>query len=292
MVRQLSRFVAGAFALATLLSVFPRRAAAAAQQPMRIVSLAPSVTETLFAIGAGDEVVGVSQYCNYPAAARTRPRVGTFLTPDLEAIVALRPTLVIGLGLSSDQRELHAIAEMSCPVMTVQDDSLGEIEASIERVGVRINRAAQAQALLEQLRAQIESVRDKVAGARRVRVLMVVGHQPLVAVGVGNFLDDLLRLAGADNIAASGSAQPWPRLSIEYILTMKPDVILDGQMGADVAASSNFWSRFPTIPAVRNHRVYGYPEDPIDHAGPRVGESLAMIAKLIHPERFAAETSR
>ena len=260
-----------------------------ANTPARIVSLAPSVTETLFALGAGDEVVGVSQYCDYPPAARSRARVGTFLTPDLEAIVALRPTLVIGLGLSSDQRELRAIAEMSSPVMTVRDDSLDEIEDNITQIGGRIGRTSEAQTLLARIRSQVDAVRDRVAKAPRVRVLMLVGHRPLVAVGRGTYLDQLLRLAGGDNIADAGSAQQWPQLSIEYIVAMRPEVILDGEMGSDAASPSNFWNRFPTIPAVRNHRVYGYPEDPIDHPGPRVGISLEMIAARIHPEAFARD---
>ena len=114
----------------------------------------------------------------------------------------------------------------------------------------------------------------------------------MVAVGRGTYLDDLLRLAGGENIAAV-SSQQWPQLSIEYILAIRPEVILDGSMGTDTAASAAFWSRYPGIPAVRDHRIHGYPQDPIFHPGPRVGESIEMLAKLIHPEAFAAaaETS-
>ena len=107
---------------------------------MRIVSLAPSVTETLFALGAGPEVVGVSQYCDYPPQVRDLPRVGSFLTPNLEAIIALRPTLVVGLELSSDVRQIRALNSMGYPVLLVSDDSLQQIETSIEKVGARIDR--------------------------------------------------------------------------------------------------------------------------------------------------------
>ncbi|HUY26396.1 MAG TPA: cobalamin-binding protein [Candidatus Binataceae bacterium] len=256
--------------------------AAAASPVQRIVSLAPSVTETLFALGAGDQVVGVSQYCDYPPAATRLPRVGSFLTPNVEAIIGLRPTLVIGLGLSSDTRELEVVRATGCSVITVGDDSLQAIEASIRDIGGRVGRADAARALVARLDARIASVRARVAGSRRPRVLMLVGHEPIVAVGWRTYLDDLLTIANSENIAHA-SGQQWPELSIEYIIATRPDVILDGQMGT---AAGRFWNRFSTIPAVRNHRVYGYPDNPILHPGPRVGSSLEMLAAMIHPARF------
>ncbi len=263
------------------------RAPAIAAPPMRIVSLAPSVTETLFALGAGPDVVGVSQYCDYPAEVRKLPRVGSFLTPNLEAIIALRPTLVIGLGLSSDQRELHALTAMGYPLLLVSDASLDEIENSIGEVGARIGRPREARVLAAQIRAQIAEVSERLSSASTVRALMLVGHQPIVAVGRGTFLNQLLQLARADNIAAV-SGQEWPQLSIEYIIAMRPQVILDGSMGNDPTSPSKFWESYRTIPAVSDHRVFGYPQDPILHSGPRVGRSLELIARMVHPEAFGA----
>lgn len=253
--------------------------------PMRIVSLAPSITETLFALGAGPEVVGVSQYCDYPPEVRTLPRVGSFLTPNLEAILALRPTLVIGLGLSSDVRQIRVLRALNYPVLLVSDASLEEIEGSIGAVGARIGRADRARELVGEIHAQTGAIRERLRDAPLERVLMLVGHQPIVAVGRGTFLSELLQIARADNIAAA-SGEEWPQLSLEYIIAMRPEVILDGSMGNDPASPSRFWESYPTIPAVRNHRVYGYPQDPILHSGPRVGRSLEMIARLIHPGAF------
>jgi len=264
---------------------------AAAVAPLRIVSLAPSVTETLFALGAGPEVVGVSQYCDYPQQVSNLPRVGSFLTPNLEAIIALRPTLVIGLGLSSDLREIRALRSMGYPVLLVSDGSLDQIEASIVAVGERIGRADRARELVAQIKAQTESVRRRLKDVAPERVLMLVGHQPIVAVGRGTYLSELLRIARADNIAAS-SGEEWPQLSLEYIIAMRPGVILDGSMGNDPAAQSRFWDSYPAIPAVRDRRVYGYPPDAILHAGPRVGQSLEILARMIHPEAFAAAEPR
>ena len=206
--------------------------AAHAAEQMRIVSLAPSVTEDLFALGAGPEVVGVSQYCDYPPQVRDLPRVGSFLTPNLEAIIALRPTLVVGLELSSDVRQIRALNSMGYPVLLVSDDSLQQIETSIEKVGDRINRGTQARGLVQQIRSQIAAIRERLAQVKPVRTLMLVGHQPIVAVGSGTYLDELMRIARADNIAAA-VGQQWPHLGIEFIIAMRPQVILDGSMGTD-----------------------------------------------------------
>ena len=252
---------------------------------MRIVSLAPSVTETLFALNAGPSVVGVSDYCDYPPEVRSLPRVGSFLTPNLEAIIAARPTLVIGLWLSSDVRQIRALKSLGYPVLLVRDGSLEEIDNSIEAVGARIGREREAHHLIARSRAQSAAVRERLANVKSERTLMLVGHQPIVAVGRGTYLDELLQIAHAENIAAAANEE-WPHLSMEYIIAMRPEVILDGSMGNDPTSSSSFWDKYPSIPAVREHRVFGYPESPILHSGPRVGDSLEMIARMIHPEAW------
>jgi iron complex transport system substrate-binding protein len=256
----------------------------------RIVSLAPSVTETVFAVGAGPEVVGVSQYCDYPPQARRLPKIGSFVTPNLEAIVALRPTIVIGLLTSSDLRQIHALQAMGITTLMVDAGSVDAIEASIEKIGRAVGRQRAARELNGQIRSRLGELEERLAGVQLRSVLMVVGHQPIVAVGRGTYLDELLRLAHAHNIADS-STQSWPRLSLEYIVASRPEVILDGQMGNDPHAPARFWSRYPSIPAVRERRVFGYPDDPTLHPGPRVAQTLELIARLIHPEAFRTGTS-
>jgi iron complex transport system substrate-binding protein len=268
--------------IVTLITAANSRTACCAE---RIVSLVPSITETLFALGVGDQVVGVSSYDDYPPAVMKLPRVGSFLTPNLEAIAALRPTIVIGRGISSNQREIYALRAMGYQVLMVEDDSLSEIEQSIKTIGARVGKAREAEAIVAGIEANVNDVRTRVHPFPARRALMLVGHQPIVAVGPGTFLDDLFKLAGADNIA-DATTQQWPQLSIEYIVAMRPEVILDGQMGSDPASPTRFWAAYPTIPAVINHRVVGYPEDPTLHPGPRVGTTLEMIAKLIHPEAW------
>jgi len=252
---------------------------------MRIVSLVPSVTETLFALEAGREVVGVSQYCDYPPEAAKLPKVGDFVAPNLEAIVALRPTLVVGIATASDQRQINALNALGIPTLMVNDDSVEEVEANIIKIGDRIGRHAQAERLLAKIKAQIAAVEERLRGTKPVSVLMVVGHDPLVAVGSGTYLDELLRLAHGENIGEA-AGQTWPRLSLEYLIAVGPQVILDGQMGTEESVPSSFWARYPSIPAVQQNRVRGYPDDLMDHPGPRIAKALAVMARLIHPEAF------
>jgi iron complex transport system substrate-binding protein len=169
----------------------------------------------------------------------------------------------------------------------IEDDSLPQIESGIRLIGKRMSRDAQARSIIASIEANVNDVRGRVHPYPQRRTLMLVGHQPIVAVGPGTFLDDLLKVAGADNIADAADQQ-WPELSIEYIVAMRPEVIIDGQMGTDPQSPSQYWNSYQTIPAVTNHRVVGYPEDPTLHPGPRVGATLEMIAKLIHPEAWAS----
>src|ERR1700683_1098275 len=279
--RTIQKALAATMLVATLLI----ETATVARGSDRIVSLVPSVTETLFALGAGDQVVGVSLYDDYPPEATRLPKVGSFLTPNIEAIAALRPTLVIGRGISSNQRELRALHSMGYETLMVNDDSLTQIEQSIRLIGDRIGKHDAANAIVNSIETSVSEVREKLRAFPARRALMLVGHQPIVAVGPGTYLDDLLKIAGAENIA-DASAQQWPRLSIEYIMAMRPEVILDGQMGSDPHAPSRFWQTYRTIPAVKQDRVIGYPEDPTLHPGPRVGATLERLAKLIHPEAW------
>lgn len=253
----------------------------------RIVSLTPAATEILFAVGAGPDVVGVSQYCNYPPPARSLPRIGSYLAPNLETIVALRPTLIVGPLTAANERTVASLRAMGYTVLLADDDSVRGIEDSIGKIGARTGHPAQARAVLTKIHAQFALVRRRLAGLPPVRVLMVVGHNPLIAVGDGGYLDDLLRAADDDNVAAKMGTE-WPRISLEYVIAAAPQVILDGAMGTEARASQSFWGRFATLPAVRDHRVIRYPLSPILHPGPRIGKSLDIIAALTHPAAFPA----
>ena len=256
---------------------------------LRVVSLAPSVTETVFALGLGDELVGVSSYCDYPPQALRINRVGTFLTPNVEAIVAKAPDVVIAMPTPGNQSGVEALRRLGIKVVLVDPNTVAEIEESLVTIGRELAHEAAARALVTRIDAHMERVRARIADAPARKVLMVVGQTPLIAVGAATFQDELIRLARGINLAATAGGT-WPHLSLEFVIAAAPDVIIDTTMGNEervgAAAATRFWSAFPTIPAVRDQRVFGYKAYAVLRAGPRIGEAFEDIARFIHPERF------
>jgi iron complex transport system substrate-binding protein len=254
---------------------------------MRIVSLAPSVTETLFALGAGGDVVGVSTYCDYPPEAAKVDKVGTFLAPSAEVILAKRPDLVIAVPSPANRGPVEALERIGLKVLVVDPETLDGIRRTIETIAAAVGRAEAGRDLLRRMDGDIAAIRTALAGVTPRRTLMVVGHSPLVAVGRGIYLDELIAMGGGINVAADAGG-PWPHLSLEVVLIQAPEVIIDTSMGtaADAARGGAFWGELATLPAVRQGRVRGYRDDALLRPGPRVGAALATLARFIHPERF------
>ena len=255
----------------------------------RIISLAPSVTETVFALGLGDRLVGVSVYCDYPPEAQRIDRVGTFLTPNVEAIVAKRPDVIIAVPTPGNQGSVQALRRLGLRVILVDPNTVAEIKESLLTIGRDLDHEAAARALVARIDAQIAGVQARLADAPLRKVLMVVGQTPLIAVGGGTFQDELIRMAHGDNLGAAAGGS-WPRLSIEFAIAAAPEVIIDTSMGNEeqvgAAPAMEFWKVFPTIPAVRDGHVYGYKAYQVLRPGPRIGEAFEALARFIHPERF------
>ena len=268
---------------------------AAAWQPAsvearRIVALAPSVTEMLFAVGAGDDVVAVSDLSDYPPRARTITRVGSYLKPNVEAVIAQRPDVVIAVPSPGNREAVEGLMNLGLRVVIVEEGpALRDVYAAIETIGVESGRAAPARELVARMRADVEEVRRKVGHAPRRRVLMIVGQNPLIAVGGENLLDELLGIAGGDNVAAGLGR--WPRLSVEFLVKSTPEVIIDSSMGDEAPAASSFYEGLG-IDAVAKRRLFTARIDEVLRPGPRVAEGLLKLARLIHPEAFAGEASR
>jgi iron complex transport system substrate-binding protein len=254
--------------------------------PKRIVSLAPSVTETLFALGLGDRLVGVTTFCDYPPEAQRIPKIGDFINPNVEAILAKRPDLVIGVSGATDPDKAREMERLGLKVTLLSVSSLKEILRSIRLIAGVVGRQAAGERLVSSLQAQISRVQKMVGGAPRRSVLIVVGLQPLIAVGKKNFIDELITLAGGENITGSVS-QPWLNLPAEYVVAKAPQVIIEAGMGTEQEESGKGWADLKSIPAVKERRIYSYRSDKILRPGPRFGEALEEIARLIHPECFA-----
>lgn len=255
--------------------------------PVRIVSLAPSVTETLFAIGAGEQIVGVCTFCDFPAAVERIQRVGSYVAPNVEAIVAAAPDVVIGVP-PNNPAALAALVRLGIRVVVAPVDTLAQIEAAIRTIAREAGREAAGGTVVAQLRHRLAAVHASLAGMPPRRVLMVVGQNPLIAVGRGTFLDELITLARGHNIAAE-TGQQWPRLSVEFIVAKQPEVIIDGSMGSEEHARGQplgLWRHFPLLPAVQSGRLYGRRLHTLLRPGPRLADGLEELARMIHPERF------
>ncbi len=281
------KIIAGwSWLLAAIVSIAAAPSARGAGAPQRIVSLAPSVTETIFALGFGDRLVGVTTYCDYPAAARRLPKIGSFTSPSLEAILARRPDLVIGVSSATDPGAAREIERLGLKLRLISLAAVGDILRSIVNIAQLLGAPQTGTTLAANIQAQIERVKRRVAPAPRRATLLAVGLRPLVAVGGKNYLDELITLAGGKNIAAD-AAQPWLNLPDELIVARAPQVIIEAGWGSDRGAPARHWRDLQSIPAVRERRVYVYPSDKILRPGPRIGEGLEEIARLIHPECFA-----
>jgi iron complex transport system substrate-binding protein len=248
-------------------------------QPKRIVSLAPSTTEILFAIGAGERVVGVTSYCDFPPEAREKAPVGDTLKPNVETIVALRADLVIISTASQVEASFRKLEELGIPVFVTNPRNIDGVVASIDKLGELIGSQDRARRLSEELRSKILAVEDRVADAHRPSVLVILGTEPLITVGARSFINDLINRAGASSISAEEDAD-YPQYSIETVIAKQPEIILLQTGGNELTA------RLQQTPAARTNRVYHIDDDLLLRPGPRIIDGLEQLAARIHPELF------
>ena len=259
--------------------------------PQRIVSTAPSFTETLYAMGAGERVVAVSTYCHYPAAVEKLPRIGTYLQPNVEAIARLKPDLVL---VHAEQRAVVAqLAGLGIKTLALRNTTLEDTLGTIPLVGAAIGMKAQAAALEKSLRFRLATIAKRNEGKGARPLLFIVGRTPgrldgMIAVGRGSYLNDLIRVAGGRNVLAD-SPVAYPTISVEGVVRLDPDVIVDmGDMAATVGitaehkrAVEKLWAGQPAIRAVSNKRVHAVAADIFVVPGPRVVEAAEAFAAML-----------
>ncbi|MBI4892628.1 MAG: ABC transporter substrate-binding protein [Acidobacteria bacterium] len=276
--------------LATLAVLVAQAAFCAA--PQRIVSTAPSVTEILYALGLGSRVVGVTQYCRYPADAQTKPKIGTFLEPDFERILSLRPDLVI--VISNPIQVAERLRKLGLNAQEVKQDSIADTMASIRAIGGWTGTGPQALNLEQSIRASLDQVRAHSQKLPRKQVLFLVGRAPgtlqgMVGTGPATFVDELITLAGGVNMLRQ-SPIAYPRVSLEQILSANPDIILD--MGDFAHGESKplepaarvlaLWAKYPQLKAVGTGGVIQVASEIFIRPGPRLGQAAIELERMIH----------
>ena len=255
--------------------------------PRRIVSLVPGVTEILFAIGAQDSLVGVTDFCDYPAEARRKPRVGDMLTPNLETLVSLRPDLVVATRAGNREETFDQIKRLGLRVYLVDEPpSIADLLRLVDGLGRLTARRDAAAALAGGLERRIAAVRERVAGLAHPRVLYVLWPEPLIVPGRDSILSELIASAGGDSVTAD-QGQGYPRMSLEAAVGRAPEVIILARHGGRTApAAREQWQRLESLPAIRGGRLYAADGDILHRYGPRVVDGLELLARLIHPEAY------
>jgi iron complex transport system substrate-binding protein len=262
------------------------RGPSAQTSPQRIISLIPSVTEMLFAIGAGPRVVGVGSFDRYPPEALTRPKVGGLIDPDIERIISLKPDLIVVYATQTDLRTQMDRARI--PIYLYRHSGLPDITTTIRAIGKTVGSERAAEELARRIENDIAATRRRVSGRPRPRTLLVFGRDPetlrgIYASGGIGFLHDMLDAAGGSNVFADVKGQSIQATS-EVILARAPDVILE--IGIDTASSPRrnlrAWDTLASVPAVRNHRIYQIRGDEMMNPGPRVARAIERIAEVLH----------
>jgi iron complex transport system substrate-binding protein len=263
-----------------------------AAPPARVVSTTPSITEILFALGLGSRVAGVTTYCRYPPEATRLPKVGTYIQPNLETIASLRPDLVV---IQKNPIQLaDKLNRLGLRSLELHHDSVDEVYTSIERLAAAMGESARGRQLVGTLRSRLQKVRDRTARFPRRKVAFIVGRRAgtiegLFSIGKATYLNDLIEIAGGQGVFADAIA-PYPKVTLEELLSRNPDVIIDMGDMAEAASLTDsqrqavvaLWQRYPMLSAVKNKRVYAVASDIFVVPGPRMAEAAEAFAEMLH----------
>lgn len=257
--------------------------------PQRIVSLSPAITETLFALGLDEEIVGVTNLCDYPPRALKKTKVGSYVRPNIEKIIALKPDLVLSTTHTSLTTE--RLEELGVPFFVINPKTLKASMDSILSIGKITGKAEEAAEIVARLNQRIKAVADRVKNLKeedKPSVFWQIGSNPLVTVGPGTFGHDLIVLAGGRNIVGNALIE-YPRYSLEAILYKNPEVIIVvGMIKGDYSTGEmERWDRWKNLLAVKNRRVHRIDLSLVTRRGsPRVVDGLEEVAHILHPELF------
>nr|WP_231927045.1 cobalamin-binding protein [Dehalococcoides mccartyi] len=262
-------------------------------EPQTIVSLSPSNTETIYAMGFEDKLVGVTTYCNYPEAAKDKPKVGGFSNVDAEAVTAIGPDIILASNIHAST-VIPQLEQLGLTVIAISPDNLEDVLASIELIGKCLNQVKKANSLVDSMQTRIDAVTSKVKNlseSQKPRVLYIVWHEPLMSVGSTAFITGLITAVGGVSITAD-SAEAYPTIGLETVLGANPQVVVVGTgMGSGADAPLLFIQdepRLANIDARINGNIYSINTDLIGRTGPRIVEALEQLAKMLHPEIFGA----
>ena len=253
--------------------------------PLRIISLAPSNTEILFALGLGDKVIGVTSYDDYPAEALEVEKIGDFNGINLEKIIELEPDLVVNYG-EGNEEENDRLEEAGINFIGFEPESIDAVLDTITRIGQLTGTVDEAKALTEDMKLKKDEILNKIKGTDSKKVFYEIWHDPLMAAGPGSFIDELMTLVGGDNVAKDADGE-YPQFDLEQLVERNPQVYLtSADMPEKTPESIAKRPGFENINAMIEGNVYVLDGNIVSRPGPRIIEALELIAKAIHPEKF------
>ncbi len=258
--------------------------------PQRIVSMAPSITEIIFALGQEHRLKGVTRFSDFPPGALLLPKVGSYVHLDLEKIVALKPDLCLAVKDGNPIEVIKRLESLKIPVYAVNPIDFTSVMQTIIKIGELLGATGKANRLVGSMNDRIQHVKSLVAKTtHRPRVFFQIGINPIVAVGTDTFMHELIALAGGRNL--SEGPVPYPRFSREQILGLSPEIFIITSMAREKMFDKikADWSRWPDMPAVRNDRIFVVDSNLFDRPTPRLVDGLELLAKLIHPEIYKEE---
>lgn len=253
--------------------------------PERIISLAPSNTEILYALGLGEKVVGVTSYDDYPAEALEVEKIGDFNGINLEKIVELQPDLVVNYGPGNEEENAR-LEEAGINYVGFEPESIDAVIDTITRIGQLTGASDQAKILADEMSIKRDEILSKIEGAESKTVFYEIWHEPLMAAGTGSFMDELMTMAGGENIAKDAEGE-YPQFDLEQLVERNPEVYLtSADLPEKTVESIIARPGFENIEAIMNGNVYVLDANIMSRPGPRIIEALEIIAKAIHPEKF------
>ena len=252
--------------------------------PQRIISLAPSNTEILFALGLADKVVGVTMYCDYPPEAQEKEKVGDYYGPDIEKIIALEPDLILATDFHRFDL-IPALEEQGYAVFAVAPQTLEDVLGSIQMIGQITDKEAEALELVNGMRSTIEEIEEQTSELEeQPRVFYMTWHDPVWTIGRNTWIDDLLSIAGGQNIF-SQYFESGAMVEIEWVVFLNPEIIITSEWSYDWAINA---SELASTNASQTGRIYTLDDDLIQRPGPRLTQGLEWFAHFVHPEMFEA----
>ena len=253
--------------------------------PRRVISLAPSITEIIYALAQENRLKGVTRYSDFPIEATKLPKIGSYVRLDLERIVALNPDLCIAIKDGNPKEVVNRLEALKIPVYVVNPRNLATVLETILEIGNILNADQRAEDLLKSLQNRIQRVKSLISeDTHRPGVFFQIGISPIVSVGTDTFLHELIVLAGGKNLAGGKTA--YPRFSKEQVLALAPEIFIVSSMARQTAFErvKAEWLRWPTMPAVRDERFFLVDSNLFDRPSPRLVDGLELLIRLIHPE--------